>query len=107
MLFKKYSTLADNRLLDSSYSAIKRYVNKMIYMPSSLSCVFFARGWYVCKDKARFTEFKYMVCTIHTVCPYFLVGSILSAYPYSDALKIDAVDVKLLRYLIDIKEIVL
>ena len=52
MLFKKYSTFADNRFLDSFYPAIKRYVNKMIYMSSSLSRVFFARSWNVCKDTA-------------------------------------------------------
>lgn len=79
----------------------------MIYMPTSRTRMFFADGRNVRKHTTGFTEFKYMVCTRHTVCPYFLVGSILSAYPYSDALKTDAVDAKLLRCLIDIKELVL
>ena len=79
----------------------------MIYMPGPLYCMFFARSWNVRKYTTRFTKFKYMVCTIHAVCPYFLVGSSSSAYPYSDALKTDAVDAKLLRYLIYTKELVL
>ena len=74
VLFEENVTPAWYCFLDHSYSATLRDANKMMYVSSSLVRVFFARCRNVRKDKTCFTEFKYIRCTGHTVCPYFLLA---------------------------------